>query len=496
MSSPLTRRHFLKQAAGVAALASLGPLADLLAAEPTPSPATWDHFAKSLHGQLLLPGTRGYMENYAPMNKLYASIRPAALALVESLSDVRKCIRFASEQGIPIAVRSGGHNYAGYSTGTGLVVDFKRMRGSSIDAGNATVALQSGARNQDIFNALAAHTFAIPAGRCPTVAIGGLVLGGGFGFSSRYLGLTADRLISTDIVTANGDILHCSAKENPDLFWALRGGGGGNFGINTSFEFQLEPVANVALYKVAWDFRDAASVLQAMQDVIASAPPELSLRLGMGATGKPPAQLHDSIEISMIGQYFGSTDALRQVIAPLISAGRTIDVSISEVPYWDAQRFFFKTAPVNRYSVKSHYVRQPISSKGIEILVRGVERRPGSGNPLGGGVTFFGWGGRINSIAPMATAFVHRDAMLLMELDTGWTANDSIRVADEQLNWINSLSAEIQPYVSAQAYQNFIDPSLKNWRGAYYGQNYDRLTTIKRRYDPANLFHFAQSIGS
>lgn len=494
MSSSLTRRRFLEQAAGVAALAGLGPLADLLAAEPSPSPATWAHFAKSLHGQLLLPGTRGYGENFAPFNKRYAYIRPAALALVRSVSDVRKCVRFASEQGIPITARSGGHSYGGYSTGTGLIVDFKKMRGAGLDLANATTTLQAGARNADIFNVLAHHSFAIPAGRCPTVAVSGLALGGGFGFSSRYLGLSADRLLSTDIVTADGEFLHCNASENADLFWALRGGGGGNFGINTRFQFRLEPVGKVAIYKVAWDFRDAASVLDAMQRVIADAPPEFSMRLGMGATGKTRAQIHQNAEISMLGQYFGTTAQLRKVIDPLIAAGRATEMTIAEVPYWEAQQFFFKTAPISRFAVKSHYVRGPISPEGLQLLVRGVERRPGSTNRLGGGVTFFGWGGRINAVSPTATAFMHRDAILLMELDTGWTAADSTHVEQAQIDWLEELSAEIQPHVSPFAYQNFIDPSLKNWRHAYYGQNYDRLTRVKRRYDPDNLFRFAQGI--
>jgi hypothetical protein len=171
-----------------------------------------------------------------------------------------------------------------------------------------------------------------------------------------------------------------------------------------------------------------------------------------------------------------------------------METYITEVPYWNAQQFFFKTAPIARFAVKSHYVRQPISPKGLQILVRGVERRPGSTNRLGGGVTFFGWGGRINSVAPTATAFMHRDAILLMELDTGWTAEDSTRVEQAQIDWLEELSAEIQPHVSPFAYQNFIDPSLQKWQHAYYGQNYERLTRVKRRYDPGNLFRFAQGI--
>jgi hypothetical protein len=369
------------------------------------------------------------------------------------------------------------------------------MRAIDLNAGAATATMQAGARNQDIFQSFAGGGFTIPAGRCPTVAVSGLTLGGGFGFSSRHLGLTADRLLSTDIVTADGEMLHCSEKENADLFWALRGGGGGNFGINTRFEFQLAPVGNVAIYKVAWDFRDAEAVLAAMQRVIAEAPSEFSMRLGMGATGKTRADTRASAEISMLGQYFGPSGKLREIIEPLIKAGRATEVYVADANYWRAQQFFYKTAPINRFAVKSHYIREPLTAGGIQTLVQGVQRRPGSSNRLGGGVTFFGWGGRINRVAPEATAFVHRDAILLMELDTGWTGQDAPHVAEANLDWLQTLSGEIRPQVSPFAYQNFIDPTLKTWRSAYYGQNYDRLVSVKRRYDRNRLFRFAQGIG-
>jgi hypothetical protein len=491
----LTRRRFLQQAAGAAVVTALGPIASAFTATG-PSDLTWRLFARRLHGHLLRPGNPRYREIYPPFNKRYINIRPAAVAVVRSLRDVRECVRFARDQGIPITARAGGHSYAGYSTTTGLIVDFRAMRAIDLNAGSAIATVQPGARNQDIFGAFAGGGFTIPAGRCPTVAVSGLTLGGGFGFSSRHLGLTADRLLSTDIVTADGEVLHCSEKENADLFWALRGGGGGNFGINTRFRFQLAPVGNVAIYKAAWDFQDAASVLEAMQKVIADAPSEFSMRLGLGATGKTRADTRASAEISMLGQYFGPAAQLREILDPLLESGRTTEVFISEVNYWQAQKFFYKTAPVNRFAVKSHYVREPISPAGIQTLVQGVQRRPGSSNRLGGGVTFFGWGRRINKVAPHATAFVHRDAILLMELDTGWTGEDSLRVEDANLDWLQTLSGEIRPHVSPFAYQNFIDPTLKTWRSAYYGRNYDRLVAIKRRYDRDGLFRFAQAIGA
>jgi hypothetical protein len=493
--SPLNRRLFLRNAAGAAAFAFLAPAARVFAAAP-PSDATFRRFAWELTGALVRPGQFRYEEVYPPFNKRYLDIRPAAVALVENVRDVQKCVRFARDYGIPITARAGGHSYAAYCNCPGLVVDFRRMRQINLNTRNATATLQAGARNQDIGLTMTGRRYALPAGRCPSVAVSGLTLGGGFGFSSRKLGLTSDRLISTDIVTADGEFRHCSATENSELFWALRGGGGGNFGINTRFEFQLEPVNRVAVYELAWNFEDASSVLETMQTVIADAPPEFSMRLGMGAVGKSPQEIRASAEISALGQYFGSKAELREVLDPLINAGRTLKVNIDEKGYWEGAKFFYKTAPVNRFAVKSHFVQEPIPAEGFESLINGVQSRPGSSNRLGGGVTFFGWGGRINTVSPTDTAFWHRDAMLLMELDTGWTADDSVIVADANLDWISDLSAEIAPSVSEYSYQNFIDPTLTDWRNAYYGGNYDRLLAAKQQYDPGMLFQFAQGIGT
>lgn len=489
--SYLTRRDFINKALSSAAVTALG-VTPLLAANPTES--AWRDLERRLNGRLLRPGSGRYLDLYRPYNRRYIDRSPAAIALVHGAHDVRACIRWAREQGIHLIARAGGHSYGGYSATRGLLVDFSEMREVDLRANDGVATLSPGVRNRDIVRQFTHHNFTIPAGRCPTVAISGLTLGGGFGFSSRHLGLTSDHLRSTQIVTADGDVLHCSEKENPDLFWACRGGGGGNFGINTRFHFSLTPVNKVSIYRITWQWKHAREVLETLQQFIQDAPDELSLRLGIGSVGSTPAEIRQHASISALGQFFGSASDLEDVLQPLVETGPATTTKIEESGYWAAQRFFYHDAPHNRFGSKSHYIRRPLASEAIDILVNAVESRPPSSNGLGGGATFFGWGGAMNRISPTATAFVHRDSILLMDLDTSWTKDDAPPVARANLRWLQNLSDAVQPYVSGMSYQNFIDPTLKTWRHAYYGENLERLSRIKRKYDPDNFFHFAQSI--
>ena len=207
----------------------------------------WQQLAGRLDGTLVLPADRIYAAVSRPQNGRYADVHARALALCASPADARESLLWARDNEVPIAVRSGGHNYAGYSTTDGLVIDFGRMKRVQVDSKDGVLSVEPGARNTDVYAGLQPHGVAISAGRCPTVAIGGLALGGGIGFSSRKLGLTCDRLTEAEVITASGKVLTCSEQQNPDLFWALRGGGGGNFGICTSYKFATHPVGDVTL---------------------------------------------------------------------------------------------------------------------------------------------------------------------------------------------------------------------------------------------------------
>jgi hypothetical protein len=489
----LTRRQFVHKAGQTMVAAGLASQLGWLAGCGSSGP-DWDQLARRLRGSLVLPDDRGYATLSRPHNHRYAYIHPRGVVVCAGPDDARESLLWARDNDVPIAVRSGGHNYAGYSTTDGLVIDLGEMKRAKVNDGMGTIVTQPGARNTDVYAALQPHGVAISAGRCPTVAVGGLVLGGGIGFSSRKLGLTCDHLVEAEMITASGKTLRCSDRKNTDLFWALRGGGGGNFGICTSFTFETKPVGDVALYDIEWHWKDAPKVFAAFQQVMAGAPNEFSARIGAGRAGRLAGGGAAAPTMSALGQLFGSKRELLDLLDPALSAARPKRQLIAERTFWQAKNYFFDTTPEGYYEVKSAYARQPLSDAGIGTLLDSIERWPGSSNPEGGGFAMFGSGGAINAVPASATAFVHRNEFALIATETTWTAADSDSAIGRGLDWIESLADALSPHVSGFAYQNFIDRSQPNWQQAYYGSNLERLMSVKKRYDPDDVFHFQQSV--
>jgi FAD/FMN-containing dehydrogenase len=463
-----------------------------VAAKPPKAPA-WDLLRRELKGKVLASGARGFDAVSRPFNLRYADVVPRGVAVCADAGDVRRAVRFAREEGLPVAIRSGGHNYAGYCSGLGLVVNLGSMRGVEVSADKRTVTAQPGARNTMIYAGLEPHGVAISAGRCPTVAVGGLVLGGGIGFSSRKLGLTCDHLVEADVVTADGSLVRCSESRNADLFWALRGAGGGNFGVCTRYVFETRPVGDVSIYDVAFDWRDAEAVFAAFQAIVGSAPNEFSARVGVGIGGTPSGG-RGKPGISILGQYFGPAAELRELLAPVLAAARPTKELIEDRTFWQAKDYFFDNVPTEAFAVKSAYLDGPLGDQGVTALLRAVERWPGSTNPDGAGAALFASRGAINEVAPTATAFVHRRQFAILATESTWSAKDSAKVARANIDWLDHLADSLAPHVSRSAYQNFIDRSQPDWPRAYYGQNLERLAKIKRRYDPDALFAFEQGI--
>jgi FAD/FMN-containing dehydrogenase len=491
----LTRRAFVRRSAAAVAVAS--QLEWLAACGGTgkkgPTDKDWQELARRLKGQLVRPGAGNYDALNRPSNLRYANVRPQGIALVAGADDVRESLRWARDHDVEVVPRAGGHSYSGYSTTTGLLVDFDLLKKVSVDRGTGVVTVEPGARNTDIYDGLQPYGVAFSAGRCPTVAVSGLTLGGGFGFSSRHIGLTSDALLETEIVTAAGDVLTCNEHENADLFWACRGGGGRNFGINTSFTFRSWPVDYVSLYDFSWDWKHAREVIAALQEVVRDAPTEWSMRIGIGASGRPGA-VTPSIEA--LGQFFGPPRELESILDPVVARFWPTKRLLAKRTFWQAKTYLYDTTPAGRYGVKSNYVTKEFPEQGIDVLARSVERWPGSGNPGGGGIALFAWGGKVATVAPGATAFVHRHPGFLMAYDTAWAASDPQSVADANLEWLSRLASDIAPYVSRQAYQNFIDSTLEDWQQAYYAENFERLKRVKAKYDPDDVFRFRQGIPS
>jgi hypothetical protein len=199
--------------------------------------------------------------------------------------------------------------------------------------------------------------------------------------------------------------------------------------------------------------------------------------------------------IEALGQFFGSPRDLESILDPVIGrywpAKRRL---LAKRTFWQAKTYLYDTTPTGRYAVRSNYVTEEFPEEAIDVLVHAVERWPGSGNPGGGGIALFAWGGKVATVAPTATAFVHRHPGFLMAYDTSWAASDPKSVADANLDWLQQLASDIAPYVSRQAYQNFIDSTLRDWEQAYYAENFDRLKRVKRKYDPDDVFRFQQGI--
>jgi FAD/FMN-containing dehydrogenase len=479
----LTRRQFLERSTALA----LGtvPFLDALAAAAPPT-GIYRELDGMLRGDVVQRGAPGYNAARVLYNTRFDSIHPQAVVFCESLTDVQKTVRWARKHDVHIVPRSGGHSYGGYSTTPGVVVDVSRLHVVSATA-DGRAAVGAGAELIDVYAALAVRGRTIPGGTCPTVGIAGLAQGGGIGMSARRFGLTCDNLLEATVVLADGRAVVASAHDHPDLFWALRGGGGGNFGIVTRLVFRSHAVGNVATYSMEWPWSDAKAVIQAWQAFAPHAPDGLFSVLNVNALAGSSLPPH----ITSAGQFYGSEQALRSLLDPLVNAGTptrfstTTRTFIGAVHYWaggDGGRATF--------GAKSSICNRPFTPAGIDTLIHQLEVRRNTGT--GSGIVLLdSWGGAINRVPKNRTAFVHRNALFSMQYLAYWSATAP---AAPNNAWLRRAHAAMRPYVSPFAYQNYIDPELANWQQAYYGSNLPRLQKVKRMYDPRNVFHSRQSI--
>ncbi|MEU7729706.1 FAD-binding oxidoreductase [Streptomyces sp. NPDC040724] len=454
------------------------------------SEADWGRLEKSVAGRVLRPGDRGFRSSSTPFNQRFAANRPSGVLSAANGADVRRAVEWARETGVGLVARGGGHSYAGYSAGTGLVVDLSALNTVSADGSTGLVTAAGGARMSDVRAAIQPSEMAFALGNGASVGIAGLTLGGGSSSTSRKLGLTADALVRTTLLTADGRLLTCDAQENPDLYWACRGGGGGNFGINLSFTFRAVPVSDVSTCLLLWDGPDAPEVFPVMQEIARKAPDEFSLRLGVSAAGGPQTT------VSAVGLHLGPASELRELLGPALALTRPVRTDIADRTFWEAQDYLLHETSAGAFAVRTHFATEPLPAEAVATVLARLARRPGSSNPDGCGLALYTWGGAINRVGAADTAFVHRDALCLVSMDTSWSGRDSAETVEANLRWLAELREAVAPYVTEAAYQNFIDPDLPDWRTAYYGANYPRLVEIKKRVDPDGFFTFGQAIGS
>ncbi|MFF3212577.1 FAD-binding oxidoreductase [Streptomyces sp. NPDC002886] len=505
----LSRRSLIRVGAGVGAAAALtAGTAGLVPAQAV-TPTPWKTLQGRLTGRLVLPSDATYETAKQLQLAQFDAIHPQAIAYCTGEADVAACIRFAQEYGLAPAVRSGGHSQAGYSTTPGLVIDVSRL--NSVRPGD-TVHLGPGAQGVDVLDQLSPYGIQVASGTCATVAVGGWLQGGGLGFASRKFGMGADRLVSARVVLASGRTVRAAQDENPDLYWALRGGGGGNFGVVTDFEVRPVQIPSLTTYNLNYTWADAVQVILAWQDWVATAPRELSAELLFLLSTDAPAGTEPYVVLT--GAYAGPKADADRVLDRLVAAvGKPAATrEVVEAPYRDAMMNVFgcgsKTVtechrvgyspdaqlPRDNYSTgRNMFFKQKWTRAAAEAALAAftADFRPGQFRFMG----LFAYAGKINDTAPTATAFVHRDSLFNAGYTVGLTSPNLVQEdKDRGQAWVDRGFTTMDPYSAHESYQNYMDPALTNWRQAYYGQNYSRLRSVKRAYDPNRFFRFAQGI--
>ena len=470
------------------------------------STSTWRSLARALRGQLVLPTTPGFSTRALLYNSKFTSLRPQAIAYCTGSDDVARCIDFVNTHDVAFAARSGGHSYGGYSSSPGLIIDVSRLNAIEVDVTSRRAKIGAGARLIDVYNVLGQHGLVLPSGSCPTVGIAGITLGGGVGVFARKFGLTCDHLYSSRLVTASATQLSANAETHSDLWWALRGGGGGNFGVVTSFDFDLAPMPRVTLFSQQFPWRAAASVLEGWQHWISTRPDELwsdCQLLSQGSAGY-------LLEIN--GVLCGTATQLAPHLRSLRAhVGAPTSTFVGGDAYLEAMKIEAGCSQLSvaachlagvarggvlgheAYSAKSTYVAAPDSSARCAQWVNAIETQHAEAPYVGAALAFDAYGGAVNRVAQDATAFVHRDQLAGVQATFSWgsgSASSEIAAGERWLEWLGAEVFDVRTGV----YQNYIDPTLAQWRRAYYGTNLARLEKIKMRYDPDNRFSFAQSI--
>jgi FAD/FMN-containing dehydrogenase len=449
-----------------------------------------EEFKESFEGELLLPVDADYESARQIWNAMIDK-HPAIIARCTSTNDVVQAVEFARESGLSLAVRGGGHNIAGNALcDAGIVIDLSRMKAVKVDPQSRRAVVEGGATLADLDAATQAHGLAVPLGINSTTGVAGLTLGGGFGWLSRKFGMTVDNLESAEVVTADGRVLRASATEHPDLFWALKGGGG-NFGVVTRFEFRLHPVGPDLLSGlIVFPFTEAKTVLQRYRELMETAPDELVvwavLRKAPPLPFLPPdAHGREVVVLAMV--YVGDPAQGEPFVDTLRGFGTPVGEHVGVQPYVAWQKAFDPLlAPGARNYWKSHNF-STLQDGLFDAVISYIKTLPSPQCEI-----FFGAiGGATLRPSPDAAAYGHRDAKFVMNVHGRWDDAGDDRLCIE---WSRDFFNASAPFASSGVYVNFMTADETDRVRSAYGANYDRLAKVKRQYDPDNLFRVNQNI--
>ena len=415
-------------------------------------------------------------------------ITPQVRVVAASPQAVGSTIRWATANGVSFAIRSGGHSYEGLSQSADLVIDVRGMTAIQLAADRKSVSIGSGASLGAVYTALEPFHLAIPAGTCFPVGVAGHSLGGGFGLLGRPLGLACDSVLSMEVVDVSGSVLNVNGQENPDLFWALRGGGNGSFGVVTKFNFRASSVNLVAKFAITWKkpVAQAAKIVLAWQEWLDNLPPAVTCTLHL--TKEPGG----SIQVHIAGLSVDSQTRLVAELKRLQKLAGSADLqSTSTLTFARAATIFNGGGPAYESVLmkgKSDYVTEPMSEQGVLTLLNGLLTASGEI-----AVLFDSYGGAINKVASDATAFVHRgNTKYLIQYFMQW---ESPGATETNITTMQALYASMRPHVSGESYVNYCDLDLgEGYAKAYWSDNLARLMKIKSAFDPKNVFRHTQSV--
>lgn len=485
----MSRRQLLKgmAAAGGASMAAAATGFGTLAGATPPAAgsaelASASGSAAKLTGTLVFPSDPAYDAARALWDGVFVSY-PLVVVFCQNATDVVHALAWSRQHGVGLRPRSGRHCLEGWSSlDGGVVVDVSHLKSVSYNPANQTVKIGTGLTQGEMVAALAKSGRTIPSGSEASVGMGGVTLGGGIGTFARHMGLTCDNLVALDMVVPQGSsgaqLLHVDRRHHPDLLWASRGGGGGNFGIATSFTFATHPMPTVSHFTLTWDWSNVSGVFNAWQHWA----PRVDRRLGSTFAVLPKS----TNQLVADGLFTGSPATLRTLLRPLLAVGSP-KVTIETLPY-DAYFAKVNSGPrqMANWRFSSSWVYKPLPAAAMAVVERFMAVAPAPGCNY----WCLNWGGATEKPPPGGSAFPWRKALYFAEPGAGW--NDPAQSGPVEI-WLSQFRQAMRPFVEG-AYVNVPDGAFGNWGELYYGPHFARLRRVKSAYDPANVFNFAQSI--
>jgi hypothetical protein len=448
----------------------------------------WRDLTATLEGEVVLPDSSRYDQVRRPQIPRFHDVRPQAVVLCRTPEDVVASIAFARRSGIEVAVRSGGHDFAGRSSGFGIVLDLTPMHSLEVSDGLATVG--PGFRLGDLYAALAQHEVTIPAGCGATVGIGGQALGGGLGLLGRSRGLTSDQLVAAQVVLADGRVVECDEQRHEDLFWALRGAGALGLGVVTRLTLRTVPEPTATSFHLKWPYEHASALIAAWQEWSPTGPDALAASMLVTVGGEPGAEPVVHLFGSMIGSET-ETAALLDEFVPVAGAAPASSER-SHMRYGSLKNYLAERGPGDqededgRPYMKSEFVREPLPAGAVEALVELFvrRRRPGEARKL----DLMPWGGAYDRVPADATAFPHREELFLLEHSVVVPVGFDAAATEAARAWLSDSWELVHPSGSGGVYANFPDTELPDENRAYWGGNLERVLRVKEQYDPEGVF--------